>query len=162
MAKEDRMADRVRETSGDVEAAVRAMYASYGDPASFNRFLHKDITIWESDQPGPWIGLPELDALRDQRTTEAQAERPTLAVDDLLVDRWDEVAAVARYVLTARTAGAVEAFRVTDVWAHADSTWQIVHHHAEAVIARAAAQGEDGTARGTDREGGAEEMTDAG
>ncbi len=127
------MTDRVRETTGEVEAAVRQMYASYGRPADFDRFLHPDITIWESDQPGRWIDLPALDALRGQRAGADAGPRPELAVDDVLVDRWGEVGAVARYVLSARTADGREQFRVTDVWHHEPDGWRIVHHHAEAV-----------------------------
>jgi hypothetical protein len=124
------MTARTRETDGEVADAVRAMYAAYGNPARFDEHLHPDITIWESDQPGPRIGLAELTALRGRRVPDEDAPRPTLSVDDLLVDRWDATAAVARYVLRASGAGADGAFRVTDVWNFAER-WQIVHHHAE-------------------------------
>jgi hypothetical protein len=154
------MTDRVREATGEVAAAVREMYSAYGEPARFDRFLHGDITIWESDRPGPWFGLPELDALRDRRTSDASSARPTLAVDDLLVDRWGQVAAVARYVLSAHSEGGVEEFRVTDVWHRGGDGWRIVHHHAEAVVA-AAAQDEDGSRQPTARDEG-DEMTHAG
>jgi hypothetical protein len=107
------------------------MYASYGEPARFDRHLHPEITIWESDQPGPLFGLPELDRLRGRR--DSGTSRPELSVEDLLVDRWQDVAAVARYVLRARASGADTTFRVTDVFHLADGDWQIVHHHAEQV-----------------------------
>lgn len=125
------MSHRVRESDGPVTDAVRAMYAAYPDSAVFDQHLHPEITIWESDQPGPRIGLPELTALRGNRSADRQAH-PTLSVEDLLVDRWGDTAAVARYVLRATGAGQDGAFRVTDVWDHADR-WQIVHHHAEAL-----------------------------
>ena len=129
------MTDRVRETTGEVEAAVRQMYAGLGDPARFDRFLHDDITIWESDQPGARIDLAELQSLRQRRRDAADPSgpRPEVAVEDLLVDRWGDVAAVARYVLSARVDDEVEEFRVTDVWHHDHEGWRIVHHHAEAV-----------------------------
>jgi hypothetical protein len=155
------MTDRVREATGEVADAVRAMYASYGDRAGFDRFLHTDITIWESDQPGPLIGLPELDALRDQRTEAAPTTRPTLAVEDLLVDRWGQVAAVARYVLVAHGEGGVEGFRVTDVWHRGSDGWRIVHHHAEAVVA-AAPQQENGPPEPLTGPDERDEMTHAG
>lgn len=129
------MTHRVRETAGEVEAAVRQMYAGLGDPARFDRFLHDDITIWETDQPGPRIGLTELQSLRQRRSAAAsdrEATLPQIEVDDLLVDRWGDVAAVARYVLRARSDAGVEEFRVTDVWDHDRHGWRIVHHHAEA------------------------------
>lgn len=139
------MTDRVRETVGDVESAVRHMYAALGDPAGFDRFLHDDITIWESDQPGSRIGLAELQTLRQRRSAaaqEAEATRPRIEVADLLVDRWGEIAAVARYVLRALTDLGVEEFRVTDVWNHDQQGWRIVHHHAEAVpVAATATEG---------------------
>lgn len=126
------MTARTRETDGAVADAVRAMYAAYPDSARFDEHLHPDITIWESDQPGPWIGLDQLTALRGRRVPEDDAPRPTLAVEELLVDRWGETAAVARYVLHATGAGPESQFRVTDVW-HCAERWQIVHHHAEAL-----------------------------
>jgi hypothetical protein len=125
------MDERTRETTGTVADCVRQMYASYGDPARFDRHLHPEITIWESDQPGPLIGLAELDLLRGRR--DAGTPRPELLVEDLLVDRWHDVAAVARYVLRARMHGGDTTFRVTDVWDLAEGGWQIVHHHAEQV-----------------------------
>ena len=130
------MSDRVRETAGDVESAVRQMYAGLGHPEQFDRFLHPDITIWESDQPGARIGLTELQTLRQKRSAaakKAESSLPQIEIDDLLVDRWGDVAAVARYVLRARTDHGVEEFRVTDVWDHDRQGWRIVHHHAEAV-----------------------------
>jgi hypothetical protein len=122
--------ERIRETEGEVADAVRAMYAAYPDSERFDEHLHPSITIWESDQPGPRIGLDELTRLRGRRVPDDDAPRPTLSVEDLLVDRWDSTAAVARYVLRATGTGADTAFRVTDVWDHAER-WQIVHHHAE-------------------------------
>lgn len=130
------MTDRVRETTGGVEAAVRQMYAALGNPAGFDRFLHEDITIWESDQPGPRIGLEALQSLREKRSAaaaETSSSRPQVAVEDLLVDRWGDVAAVARYVLSARVGDDREEFRVTDVLHRDHGGWRIVHHHAEAV-----------------------------
>lgn len=138
------MTERVRETVGDVESAVRQMYAGLGDPARFDRFLHGDITIWESDQPGPRIGLEELQSLRQRRsavTARSESPLPQIEIDDLLVDRWGDVAAVARYVLRARTDSGIEEFRVTDVWDHDRQGWRIVHHHAEAAPAAAATEG---------------------
>jgi len=138
------MTDRVRETAGDVESAVRQMYAALGDPARFDRFLHDDITIWETDQPGQRIGLDELQALRRRRSAASprtESALPRIEIDDLLVDRWGDVAAVARYVLRARTGSGVEEFRVTDVWDHDRQGWRIVHHHAEAAPAAAATEG---------------------
>ncbi len=132
------MSQRVRETTGPVADAVRQMYAAYGNPASFDSHLHPDITIWETDRPGPLFTLAELDALRGHRAPDAPAPKVTLAVENLLVDRWGETSAVARYVLRA---GGVQApttpdhFRATDVFSCVDGKWQIVHHHAEAVPA---------------------------
>lgn len=135
------MTTRVRETDGAVADAVRRMYAAYPDSAQFDRHLHPDITIWESDQPGPWIGLAELTALRDRRRADVvDAPSARLWVDDLLVDRWIEQAAVARYVLHADTPDGHSSFRVTDVLERDPSAsttggdgWRIVHHHAEQV-----------------------------
>ena len=127
------MSARTRENDGPVAAAVRAMYAAYPDPAGFDVHLHPQITIWESDQPGPLIGLDELTALRDRRSPDEAAPRPTLSVEDLLVDRWGETAAVARYVLRASAPDGELTFRVSDVWDGAGGRWQIVHHHAEHV-----------------------------
>jgi hypothetical protein len=126
------MTDRVRERDGEVADAVRAMYAAYPDPGRFDAHLHPSITIWETDQPGPRIGLTDLQELRGRRAAEPGAARPTLSVEDLLVDRWGTDVAVARYVLRAGGAGQDRAFRVTDVWDRGQ-TWQIVHHHAEAL-----------------------------
>ncbi|MGH3588404.1 MAG: DUF4440 domain-containing protein [Pseudonocardia sp.] len=137
------MSERTRETGGDVAEGVRRMYRALGDPAGFDRHLHPDITIWESDQPGPPIGLPELDALRARRRSGDGAPPPQVSVEDLLVDRWGQVAAVARYVLRAAGEGGDAQFRVTDVWEHGERGWRIVHHHAEAVTAA----GEHGHAR---------------
>jgi hypothetical protein len=106
------------------------MYASYGDPAAFDSHLHPEITIWESDQPGPLLGLAELDRLRGTRAAGTEP-RPELLVEDLVVDRWDDVAAVARYVLRARAGTAETTFRVTDVCDLFEGGWRIVHHHAE-------------------------------
>ncbi|HZY75609.1 MAG TPA: nuclear transport factor 2 family protein [Jatrophihabitantaceae bacterium] len=124
---------RVRETDGEVAAAVRAMYAAYPDSDRFDQHLHPDITIWETDHPGDWIGLTELTELRTRRRADAAGSpAPQLSVDQLLVDRWGESAAVARYLLRADAAGEQTAFRVTDVWdADGDGGWRIVHHHAE-------------------------------
>jgi hypothetical protein len=126
------MSARTRESTGVVADAVLAMYAAYGDPVRFDEHLHRDITIWESDQPGPMLRLAQLDRLRDRRDTSG-APRPQLLVEDLLVDRWSQVAAVARYVLRAREEGGDTTFRVTDVWDLAESRPRIVHHHAELV-----------------------------
>lgn len=124
------MITRTRETDGEVADAVRAMYAAYPDSARFDEHLHTSITIWESDQPGPRIGLEELTALRERRLPGPDQPRPALTVQDLLIDRWGHTAAVARYVLRAAGAAADSTFRVTDVWDFA-GRWQIVHHHAE-------------------------------
>lgn len=132
------MAERTRETTGSVADSVRHMYASYGEPARFDSHLHPEITIWESDQPGPLIGLPELDRLRGRRDAGSEP-RPELLVEDLLVDRWPD-AAVARYVLRARTPAGDTTFRVTDVWDLAEGSWKIVHHHAEQVQEETAVQ----------------------
>jgi hypothetical protein len=115
------------------------MYAAYGDPARFDSHLHPQITIWESDQPGPLIGLADLDRLRGSRGA-GTGPRPELLVEDLLVDRWGEVAAVARYVLRARTAAGDTTFRVTDVLGLLEGSWRIIHHHAEQVQEHDAAQ----------------------
>jgi hypothetical protein len=127
------MSPRVRETEGAVVDAVRAMYAAYPDSARFDEHLHPDITIWETDQPGDWIGLPELTELRNSRRADtAGSPAAWLSVDRLLVDRWGENAAVARYVLHADAGGEQTAFRVTDVWdTDGAGGWRIVHHHAE-------------------------------
>jgi hypothetical protein len=126
------MDERTRETTGGVADCVKQMYASYGEPARFDSHLHPEITIWESDQPGPLIGLPELDRLRGRRDAGTEP-RPQLLVEDLLVDRWGDIAAVARYVLRARTAAGDTTFRVTDVCDLVEGSWKIVHHHAEQV-----------------------------
>lgn len=131
------MSERTRETTGVVTDAVRQMYEAYGDPARFDAHLHPDITIWESDQPGGMLSLPELDQLRDRRDDDA-APRPELLVEELLVDRWTNVAAVARYVLRARGPSGDTTFRVTDVWDLAPSRSRIVHHHAELVTGSSA------------------------
>jgi hypothetical protein len=135
------MTARTRETDGEVLAATRAMYDAYGDRPRFDAHLHPDVTIWESDQPGGLIGLPELDALRDSRSAAADAPRPVLSVLHAVVDRWGDGVAVIRYVLRAELAGAVTEFRVTDVLAGSAADgpdgggspvgWRIVHHHAE-------------------------------
>jgi hypothetical protein len=127
------MSARVRETDGAVAEAVRAMYAAYPDSGRFDQHLHPDITIWETDHPGPWIGLPELTELRTRRRADtAGSPAPRLSVDELLVDRWGENTAVARYLLRADASGEQTSFRVTDVWdADGDGSWRIVHHHAE-------------------------------
>lgn len=145
------MSERTRETTGPVADSVTAMYAAYGDPVRFDRHLHPEITIWESDQPGPRLGLAELDALRGRRTPAQGVPQVHLVVDDLLVDRWGQVAAVARYVLWARMADGDSSFRVTDVWDRVDAGWRIVHHHAEEVVQAPAVApvGEGGRARTT-------------
>jgi len=107
------------------------MYTAYPDPARFDEHLHSQITIWETDQPGPPIGLVELSALRERRRSGAEPSQATLSVEDLLIDRWGDTAAVARYVLRATTAAGDMTFRVSDVWDASDGSWQIVHHHAE-------------------------------
>lgn len=56
---------------------------------------------------------------------------PRSSVQDLLVDRWSEDAAVARYLLRATLPDRETDFRVTDVWDFAAGGWRIVHHHAE-------------------------------
>jgi hypothetical protein len=127
------MSVRSRESDGPVAEAVRAMYAAYPDPAGFDVHLHPQITIWESDQPGPLIGLDELNALRDRRSPDDGATRPRLSVEDLLVDRWDTTVAVARYVLRATAPDGELTFRVSDVWVGAGGRWEIVHHHADHV-----------------------------
>jgi hypothetical protein len=129
------MSARTRESDGPVAEAVRAMYAAYPDPAGFDLHLHPQITIWESDQPGPLIGLDALNALRDHRSPDDNEPRPRLSVEDLLVDRWEGTAAVARYVLRASAPDGELSFRVSDVWDGAGGRWQIVHHHAEQVEA---------------------------
>lgn len=131
------MSGRSRETDGPVADAVRGMYAAYGDRAGFDAHLHPDITIWETDQPDGMIGLPELDALRDRRADLPQpAPAATLSVHQLLVDRWGDTAAVARYLLRAELPDGVSSFRATDVFTATDDGWQIVHHHAEQLVER--------------------------
>lgn len=156
------MTERARESAGgEVADAVREMYSSYGDPARFDRFLHGDITIWESDQPGPLLGLAELDSLRRGRSAElaeTSGTRPTLAVTDLLVDRWGQVAAVARYLLSAHSRDGVEEFRVTDVLQHESDGWRIVHHHAEALPVTVARH--DGAGAGHDDRDGQRKESD--
>lgn len=125
------MSARTRESDGPVAEAVRAMYAVYPDPTAFDVHLHPQITIWETDQPGPLIGLGELNALRGRRAPGDAAPRPSLSVEDLLVDRWGTTAAVARYVLRASAPDGELTFRVSDVWDGTGGRWQIVHHHAE-------------------------------
>lgn len=119
---------RTRETDDAVAEVVRRMYAAYPDSDQFDQYLHPQITIWESDQPGPRIGLAELQALRDRRRqSAAEAVTARLSVEDILVDRWSDGAAVARYLLHADTPTMRTSFRVTDVF----DGLQIVHHHAE-------------------------------
>ncbi|MBM7518535.1 nuclear transport factor 2 family protein [Nocardioides nitrophenolicus] len=141
------MTTAIRETDGEIVRATRAMYARLGDRAGFDAHLHPDVTIWESDQPGGLIGLAELDALRDRRTS-APGEPaapvapagppPVVEVRDPVVDRWQETA-VIRYVLHAEAADGESSFRVTDVLQRHGQEWLIVHHHAEQVGERASA-----------------------
>ncbi|OKI63392.1 hypothetical protein A6A27_26600 [Micromonospora sp. CB01531] len=114
------------------------MYAAYPNPARFDEHLHSQITIWETDQTGPPIGLAELAALRERRRSGVEPSRATLSVENLLIDRWGDTAAVARYVLRATTPAGDTTFRVSDVWDAAEGSWQIVHHHAELVATPAA------------------------
>ncbi len=125
------MTERVRETDGEVVEAVQAMYGAYGNRAAFDAHLHPEVTIWESDQPGEPIGLPELDALRDNRSAASTGPLPVLSVHGVLVDRWGTDAAVARYLLRAETPDGTMAFRVSDVFTGGPGGWRIVHHHAE-------------------------------
>lgn len=121
----------------EVAAAIRSLYRALGDRPAFDAHLHPDITIWESDAPG-LLGLPELDALRDERAARgASGPAPAwVRPEQLRVDRWQDTA-VARFVLRAHVPGGDdETFRVTDVLRRDADGWRIVHHHAERWPAR--------------------------
>lgn len=129
------MTTAIRETEGEIVRATREMYARLGDRAGFDGHLHPDVTIWESDQPGGLIGLADLDALRDRRTSDPappSGPLPVVEVRDPVVDRWEE-SAVIRYVLHAVAVDGESSFRVTDVLQRCGQEWLIVHHHAEQV-----------------------------
>lgn len=121
----------------EVAAAIRSLYRALGDRPAFDAHLHPDITIWESDAPG-LLGLPELDALRDERAARgASGPAPAwVRPEQLRVDRWQDTT-VARFVLRAHVPGGDdETFRVTDVLRRDADGWRIVHHHAERWPAR--------------------------
>ncbi len=125
------MTNRIRETDGVVAASVRQLYAALPDPDRFDEHLDAEVTIWETDQPGGRIGRAELNRLRGRRRPDASAVLPQLTVADLLVDRWGDTVAVARYELQADDGRRHQVFRVTDVWESDGARWRIVHHHAE-------------------------------
>ncbi len=125
-------AERVREHDGTVVDVIHRLYSAYGERAAFDSHLHPEITIWETDRPAGLIGLAELDALRDQRTAEVSS-LPRLDVGDVVVDRWGDDVAVARYALRARSDTGTTTFRVTDVLTSVHDAWRIVHHHSELI-----------------------------
>lgn len=140
MTERDLGEDRTRDQGQDSEVAavIEQLYGALGDRPAFDRHLHPDITIWESDAEEMLRGTAELDRLRDTRADAEGAERPVrVAAESLLTDIWGETA-VARYML--RVAHAAPArpdtcFRVTDVLRRTDRRWLIVHHHSEAIVA---------------------------
>lgn len=128
------MAEPTTPAIDEVVAVVRSMYEALGDRARFDSHLHPDILMWETDAAAMLVGLPALDALRDERRDRsAEGPRPVSVTPEVVAaDVWGDTG-VVRYELWARFDGAApdECFRVTDVMRRGDAGWQIVHHHAE-------------------------------
>lgn len=115
---------------------IESLYEALGDRHRFDRHLHPDITIWESDADRMLIGLNELDQLRDARARGNEATtQPSVRPEGVQTEVWDDTA-LARYALRATHPDGVATdhlFRVTDVLRRSEQGWRIVHHHAEAV-----------------------------
>lgn len=126
---------RSREETGEIVDVIHSMYRALGDRVTFDRNLHPEVSIWESDVPEGLIGLGELDGLRDGRARDASGEpAPKVWVEKPLVDRWTDAVAVARYELHAEVGDEKSVFRVTDVLFQQDSQWRIIHHHSEHLV----------------------------
>lgn len=127
------MTEPLREHEGPVHEVLREMYAALGDTAAFDRHLAPSLTLWEEDRPGALLDREELNALRQGRAEQRKGSGTVkVQMEDVVVDRWPQVAAVARYVLVGRSAGQELRFRCTDVLTHDREGWRIVHRHSSA------------------------------
>lgn len=128
--------DTVQDQESVASVIVR-LYQALGDRPAFDRHLHDEITIWESDAEEMLQGTAQLDDLRDRRAaTVAPSKAPaSVAPGPIRVDVWGDTA-VARYLLTAVYDDVVtddDRFRVTDVLRRTGGRWLIVHHHSESL-----------------------------
>jgi hypothetical protein len=122
------MTEALREHEGPIHEALEQMYAALGDRPAFNRHLHPSLTLWEDDAPGPLMDRDGLDRLRDSRGQRRDPDADlSVHPEDVLVDRWPGVAAVARYVLVARSGATEGRYRCTDVFTWDEGQWRIVH-----------------------------------
>lgn len=114
--------------------AVQEMYAAHiaGDRGPSARYLHEDMTIWDSEEEPLVHGTAGLEAVRDRRPADPGSARVT-AIDtgEPLIDVWDDVA-LCRHVLTVRFADPgtpPQRIRNTGVWRRFPDGWRIAHNH---------------------------------
>ena len=118
-------------------SAVQEMYAAHiaGDRGPSARYLHPDMTLWDSDEVPLVHGTAGLEALRDRRPQGPDAPRVTaIEAVDPVIDVWGDVA-LCRHVLVVHSTGGAppQTVRNTGVWRrHADG-WKLAHNHEDVV-----------------------------
>lgn len=124
------MPEPLREHTGPVHQVLKDMYAALGNRSIFDSHLHPSLTLWEEDRAGALLDLAGLDSLRDAREQEREQNAGvSVSLEDVLVDRWPDVAAVARYVLVGRSGDQESRYRCTDVLTCTAGEWRLVHRH---------------------------------
>ncbi|MCF6506811.1 nuclear transport factor 2 family protein [Blastococcus sp. MG754426] len=118
--------------------AVQEMYAAHiaGDRAPSARYLHEDMTIWDSEEEPLVHGTAGLEALRDRRPTGPGAPRVcAIDVEEPVIDVWEDVA-LCRHVFHVHFAdGAApsQTIRNTGVWRRHPQGWRMAHNHEDVV-----------------------------
>ncbi len=117
--------------------AVQEMYAAHvaGDRGPSARYLHPDVTIWDSEEVPLVRGTAGLEALRDRRPAGPGVPRVTaIEAVDPVIDVWGDVA-LCRHVLTVRFSDGAppQTVRNTGVWRRGADGWQLAHNHEDVV-----------------------------
>lgn len=127
-----------------VWAALQDIYAGFiaGDRARIDSHIHPEGTMWDSSAPELLFGKADLDRIRAERPTGADAPAVTsIVASDEIIDVWGDTA-LARYNLRVEfgpaadgTTPAPELIRNTAVARRFEQGWLVVHNHEDVLPA---------------------------
>lgn len=117
--------------------AMRAVYAGFlaRDAVAADAHLDRDVTIWDSAEPGLVRGLEQLQELRGRRAPSGSGPAvAALEATEPVIDVWGDTA-LLRHLLRVRFADSDSAgvadqlVRNTSVWRRTGGRWLAVHNH---------------------------------